>query len=55
MIRISLGRITLGSNGPAGCTGSDFATEAEMNYLLYPLVIAIALGLTLVSAASYSV
>ena len=29
--------------------------EAAMNYLLYPLVIAIALGVALLSAASYSV
>lgn len=28
--------------------------EADMNYLLYPLLIAIALGVALVSAASYT-
>ena len=43
-----------GLERPGSCTGNNVMTEAEMNYLLYPLVIALALGLALVSAASYS-
>ncbi len=32
----------------------DQIGEAAMNYLLYPLVIAVALGIALVSAASHT-
>lgn len=54
MIRASLAHDRRAPNGPAGCSGNTVMTEAEMNYLLYPLVIGLALGLVLVSAASYS-